>query len=72
MRIPSTCDCGGRAMVYCTIRHESFVVRYRRCDSCGDTSKSIQLKKFLSSNHVLDVASDDTDTLSAINTKEIR
>jgi hypothetical protein len=63
MRIPSSCSCGGRALVYCTIRHASFVVRYRRCDSCHQTSKSIQLKKFLSSKHILDVATVDADTL---------
>jgi hypothetical protein len=56
MRIPSRCSCGGRSMVYCTIRHASFVVRYRRCDSCHQTSKSIQMKIGMSSNNSIDVA----------------
>ena len=64
MRIPARCiQCHGRAMVYCTIRHASFVVRYRRCSECGTTSKTIQMKKILSSNPVVDVASDVADTL---------
>ncbi len=50
MRIPASCDhCHGRAMVYATVRHATFVVRYRRCDSCGTTSKTISLKSILSS-----------------------
>ena len=67
MRIPARCiQCDGRALVYATVRHASFVVRYRRCDQCGTTSKSIQMKIGMPSKHVLDVASDDTDTSSVI------
>ncbi len=58
MRIPSRCDCGGRALTYCTIQSDRYTVRYRRCDSCGETSKSIQLKKILSSNKTVDSALD--------------
>jgi ubiquitin C-terminal hydrolase len=61
-------------MVYATVRHESFTVRYRRCSSCHRTSKTIQLKKILSSIPVVDVATVDADTfgVSQINTKEIQ
>ncbi len=66
MRIPSSCSCGGRALTYCTIQSERYVVRYRRCDRCGETSKSIQMKTFLSSNLVLDDATVDADNLVVI------
>ena len=57
MRIPARCSqCDGRAMVYATIRHASFVVRYRRCDSCHQTSKSIQMKVGMPSNDIVDSA----------------
>jgi hypothetical protein len=61
MRIPERCDCGGRAMVYCTIQSAGYSVRYRRCDSCGCTSKSIGLKKLLSSKD--HVPSAETDAI---------
>lgn len=48
MRIPERCSCGGRCLVYCSVRHAAFLVRYRRCDSCHELSKSIVLKTFLS------------------------
>jgi hypothetical protein len=75
MRIPARCSqCQGRSLTYATVRHASFVVRYRRCDSCGTTSKSISLKPVLSSIPVVDVATVDADTfgVSHINTKEIQ
>lgn len=34
--------CDGRSLVYATVRHAWFTVRYRRCQSCGRTSKTIQ------------------------------
>lgn len=48
MRIPERCSCGGRALVYCSVRHYSFLVRYRRCDRCSELSKSIVLNPALS------------------------
>lgn len=53
MRIADDCNLcpDGRALVYATIRGERYTVRYRRCDQCGETSKSIQMKSVLSSKH---------------------
>ena len=53
MRIADDCNLclTGKAKVYATIRGERYTVRYRRCDQCGETSKSIQMKTFLSSKH---------------------
>lgn len=48
MRIPERCQCGGRCLVYCSVRHDSFLVRYRRCDRCSELSKSIVLNPALS------------------------
>jgi hypothetical protein len=70
MRIPSRCSCGGRALTYCTIQCDRYTIRYRRCDRCGETSKSIQIRS-LSSNKSIDAASDVADT-SSVNTKEIQ
>jgi hypothetical protein len=46
MRIASDCDqCnGGKAKVYATIRGAEYVTRYRRCDRCGELSKTMQKK----------------------------
>jgi len=72
MRVPARCiQCDGRAMVYATVRHASFVVRYRRCDCCGTTSKSIQMKTFLSSNKSIDVALSAVTMRVSSTTKEI-
>jgi len=54
MRIPSRCDCGGRCLVYATIQADLYTIRYRRCDRCGTASKSIQMKKILSSISLID------------------
>lgn len=54
MRIPDKCSCGGRCLVYCSVRNASFLVRYRRCDRCHELSKSIVLKTFLSGNESID------------------
>ena len=53
MRVADDCNLcpDGRALVYATIQGERYTVRYRRCDRCGETSKSIQMKTFLSSKH---------------------
>jgi hypothetical protein len=53
MRIPSRCSCGGRALTYCTVQSERYTTRYRRCDSCGETLKSIQIRS-LSSISLID------------------
>lgn len=55
MRVPAVCpSCdSGRAMVYATVRRSSFVVRYRKCDRCNETSKTILV---LSSNELLESA----------------
>ena len=53
MRIPDKCNCGGRCLVYCSVRHAAFLVRYRRCDSCHELSKSIVLKTFLSGKPIV-------------------
>ena len=43
-RIPSRCqDCGGRNLVYATILGDMFKTRYRKCESCGVTSKAISV-----------------------------
>jgi hypothetical protein len=55
MRVPEKCDCGGRRLTYATVQSERYTIRYRRCDSCGETSKSIQIRS-LSSNKSIDVA----------------
>jgi hypothetical protein len=60
MRIPSRCSCGGRALTYATVQSERYTTRYRRCDSCGETLKSIQIRS-LSSNKSIDVATVDAD-----------
>ena len=54
MRIAAQCDCGGRALVYCTIQGDRYTTRYRCCDECGETSKSIQMKSVLSSNQPIE------------------
>ena len=54
MRIPSRCSCGGRALTYCTIQADRYTIRYRRCDRCGTTNKSIQMKSGMSSNKSVD------------------
>ena len=53
MRIADDCNScpDGRALVYCTIQGERYITRYRCCDECGETSKSIALKTVLSSKH---------------------
>jgi hypothetical protein len=68
MRIPARCSqCDGRALTYATVQSDRFTIRYKRCDQCGTTSKTISLKPVLSSNKSIDAASDDTDTLGVIN-----
>ncbi len=42
MRIPERCKiCGGRSLVYASIRGAVFRVRYARCESCDATTKTI-------------------------------
>lgn len=55
MRVPERCQCGGRCLVYATIQHERYTVRYRRCSCCHETSKSIQMKSFLSSKPIVEL-----------------
>jgi hypothetical protein len=70
MRIPARCElCHGRALIYCTIEHERYVVRYRRCDVCHETSKTIQM--FLSSNSIIEVLPVDADTGRVIHTRRL-
>ena len=70
MRIADDCEhCpDGRALVYATIQGHEFTTRYRRCDSCGETSKTIQKKTSslsLSSKQPMVIDSDiDTITTS--------
>jgi hypothetical protein len=60
MRVAERClECDGRALVYSTVKVERFVIRYRRCDRCGDTTKTIQIKNILSSKEILDSISHD-------------
>lgn len=40
-------------MVYATVRRSSFVVRYRKCDRCNQTSKTILV---LSGNQMIESA----------------
>lgn len=60
MRIADDCNLcpDGRALVYATIQGERYTVRYRRCDQCGETSKSIQMKTVLSSNRPIEPEQD--------------
>ena len=70
MRIPARCQCGGRALTYATIQSERYTIRYKRCDCCGVTSKTIALKPVLSSNLVLDAALVDATIIESPTTKE--
>ena len=36
------CQCGGRRLIYRTVRGARYVTRYRRCVDCGAVSKTIQ------------------------------
>ncbi len=60
MRVPEKCDCGGRRLTYATVQSERYTIRYKRCDVCHETSKSIQIRS-LSSNMSIDVATVDAD-----------
>lgn len=60
MRVPEKCDCGGRRLTYATVQSERYTIRYRKCDVCHRTSKSIQIRS-LPSKHVLDDATVDAD-----------
>ena len=72
MRIPARCiQCDGRALTYATVQADRFTVRYRRCDRCGETSKSIQLKKILSSISLIDQV-DAPVTMRVSSTQEIK
>jgi hypothetical protein len=71
MRIPDSCLCGGRSLVYCSIKSDRYTIRYRRCDRCGETSKSIQLKKILSSISLIDQV-DAPVTMRVSSTQEIK
>jgi hypothetical protein len=54
MRIPESCpDCGGRSLTYATVTGAVIRTRYRKCDKCGRTAKTIAVipqKIFLSGN----------------------
>jgi hypothetical protein len=72
MRIPARCSqCDGRCLTYATIQSERYTIRYKRCDCCGVTSKTIALKPVLSSNDIVDSASDVADTSVVIHTKGV-
>ena len=44
MRIPERCkQCDGRSLVYATVTGAAFRTHYRKCDSCGRTSKTISM-----------------------------
>jgi hypothetical protein len=71
MRIPDRCLCGGRCLVYATIQADRYTIRYRRCDRCGTTSKSIQMKKILSSISLIDQVVVPVTIGESLTTKEI-
>jgi hypothetical protein len=52
MRIPETCSaCGGRSLTYATVTGAVIRTRYKKCDQCGRTAKTIAVirqKTFLS------------------------
>jgi hypothetical protein len=54
MRIPESCpDCGGRSLTYATVTGAVIRTRYKKCDQCGRTAKTIAVipqKIFLSGN----------------------
>lgn len=45
MRTDETnCQCGGKSLVYSSKRKLRWVIQYRRCDQCGETSKTLKLR----------------------------
>ncbi len=67
MRIADDCNqcLAGKAKVYATIKGTEYVTRYRRCSSCGETSKTIA-KIFLSSKQPVGIDSDIATIESSI------
>jgi hypothetical protein len=42
MRIPETCEhCSGRLLTYATVTSDVFRTRYKKCESCTRTAKTI-------------------------------
>ena len=63
MRIPASCAiCGGPAIVYATVQGRQFRTQYRRCSTCGRTSKSVSMNRVLFSNDLSHERHPITDT----------
>lgn len=54
MRIPASCKiCGGPSITYATVTGFAFRTHYRKCRSCGATSKGISAAGGMPGKHVL-------------------
>lgn len=62
---PITCRCGGRRPAYSSKRTTRFVTQYRRCESCGELSKTrrwIQQERKLSPEEITSLALNGNDS----------
>lgn len=57
----NACCSDPKLLVYKTRRSPQWVVRYRRCQSCGSTSKSIA-REFIDGRNWLECVPDDRDS----------
>lgn len=67
MNDPLSCHCGGRRPAYKSVRSVRFTTQYRKCESCGEHSKTrrwITQERRLSAEEITKLALDGIDSQS--------